>query len=332
MAKFDSMHFENNRCHVLASLKSAEKSFNDCDAEGVRSAMKCALGHLDAMHNEIERHALETEAIKATKTFDEMKAKYIAIAAKYNERYGEGQEEESEATVEEEKNVDKEEKNVDASIVKLNVAVRNVLNIISAIKESEIKSDDLETINSTLLLLDELEEVVENDFDDIRERLEDVKKDAEIFAKVEAVKDAFDARIRDKLVEDSIDRLKIYKNREHDDVVELTNEAIFAAIHQDYDDLETVFEEVNNLDDKVWTANRFGVATRVDGSEDLVLSYEVTKEECWYRDLNLFIRQDKTRYPLATIRFKGYDNDTFRKISAIGCEYAIAFDHFNEIL
>lgn len=332
MAKFDSMYFENNRCHVLAGVRNAEEHFESCDAEGVKIALDCAFGHLGNMRNEIERHSETVEARKALAQYDEMKARYFAIKAKYDSKYGKLEELDPEE-VEIEDEEDKEEKNEDASIVKLNVAVRNAINILSAIKESSGGLTSIELIDSTLLLLDELEEVVENDVDDIRERLEDMKKDAKIVEMVENVKDAFDARLRDKLVEDSIERLKALKNRESDETVELTNEAIFAAIHQDVDDRETVFEEVNHLDDKVWTANRFGVAHQIDNIEDLELVYEVTKNnECWSRDLDLFIKQGKTRHPLATIRFKGYDNEAFRKISAIGCEYSIAFDHFNEIL
>ena len=41
MASFDSMYFENNRCHVLAGIRNAEKHLESCDLEGVKIALGC---------------------------------------------------------------------------------------------------------------------------------------------------------------------------------------------------------------------------------------------------------------------------------------------------
>ena len=53
MASFDSMYFENNRCHVLANLKAAEKNLNDCDLEGVKIALDCEYAIAFDRFNEI---------------------------------------------------------------------------------------------------------------------------------------------------------------------------------------------------------------------------------------------------------------------------------------
>lgn len=228
------------------------------------------------------------------------------------------------------------EPNPDADVRKLNVALTNALNIIHAVSE-DFSVDHIEDVNTALLLIDVLAETVENYLNGIVEKHEDAKKDAEIVAKVEAVKEAFDLSNRDKIVEDTIERLRKYKDRDKGiEDVELTNEAIFAVIHQESDDLKIEFEVVSkgiDRGDNVWRANRFGVERdRYGDGPSLVYEVE-TNADGWSRDLNFLLKKrDNKRVPLATIRFRGYDDDTIRKISALGCEYAIAFRNITKYI
>lgn len=316
--KFDEVHFENAKGHAVTLLKNAEKALEEGNIEYVGWSLSDAHSYLTTMRNEAYNDGA-TDAVRA---------KYEEIAARYNA--AKEALEKQEAAVEQE---EEDKTNEDASIVKLIVAIRNVLNIISAIKENGIEYDDIEKINSAILLLDELAQV---DVDEIGEILEDAKKDATIVQKVEAVKGAFESLNRDEIVEDTIERLRMYKDRKGDEVIELTNAAIFAAIHQEVDAIKTIHEVVRKgtePGDNVWRADRFGVGKDKYG-DGVNLIYEVVRNDsCWNRDLNLYLKGSNDKlYPLATIRFKGYDEDAIRKISAIGCEYALAFDQINEII
>ena len=322
MAKFDSMHFDNSKGHALASLRTAEKALQDGDLELAQIALNIARPYIVVMKQEKEN---DGATLKEVTKYNEMKTLYDTLVEKYGDLKDE-EDEEIETT-----DTDETEPNPDADVRKLNVALTNALNIIHAVSE-DFSVDHIEDVNTALLLIDELAETVENDLNEIREKLEDAKKDAEIVAKVEAVKEAFESLDRDKIVEDTIERLREYKNRDNGiEDVELTHEAIFAAIHQESNDLKIEWEVVKGgrgSSNNVWRANRFGVERdRYGCGPSLVYEVE-TNADGWSRDLNLLLKKtNHERVPLATIRIKGYDDDTIRKISALGCEYMLAFKH-----
>lgn len=323
MAKFDSMYFENNRCHVLAGIRNAEEHFESCDAEGVKIALDCAFGHLGNMRNEIERHSETIEAQKALAQYDEMKSRYSAIKAKYDSKYGELEEldpEEVEIEDDEDETIEneevEEEKNVD--ILKLNEVVATTIETIREFNK-DFSVDDVDEMNRAIVLIQGLKEAVNSDLSSILEKLEDARKDSEIIAKVEEIHESFDGT--NQTIEETIDELRHFSELKKGDgrTAILSAAAVFAAIHQTTGEIA--------IDYECFYQNYFEVP--YSGLDSYNFRYSVEDNVCGtigvYLDLFLFSKRTGDQYKLATIKTLEEGDDVFRKMSALGCEYALAF-------
>ena len=310
MAKFDSMHFENSKGHALASLTSAEKYLEDGDLEGARIAFNCARPYIKIMENEANNEGAPKSKDNEWK---ELQNRLASLCDKYHEMKEAAENEEDETTENEEV---EEEKNVD--VLKLNEVVATTIETIREFNK-DFSVDDVEEMDRAIVLIQGLKKAVDSDLSSILEKLEDARKDAEIIAKVEAIRESFNGT--NQTIEETIDELRHFSELEKGDgrTATLSAAAIFAAIHQTTDEIDLDYESFYQT----------FFECPYSGLDYYNFRYYVEDNVCGtigvYLDLFLCSKRTGDQYKLATIKTLEEGEEVFRKMSALGCEYALAF-------
>lgn len=207
-------------------------------------------------------------------------------------------------------------------------------NILDNIKTKRPTDDAVENISDAkefLRQLEELKATVSNDVETLAAAINEHEREAKVSEKVESCGKFFEGVYDDELktlkktiVSELSDVLRVaslktypeggYKN------AKVGVAALFVALHQ-----ETTIEldyELAKTSDKTFVVDRFGI-------DDYRLEYKCDYgSEGIYLDLYLCEHNDEPKYHVATIKTLRDDDEAFRAMNALGCEYRLAFHHF----